>query len=86
MTPSELKYHYQQAFPDHHFFDTKTMRFFGDTMSNFSVSKVEIDGEWLWCLSRKNPTKHAKAGAFAWFDCETYQRRWPTRNKANDNE
>lgn len=37
MTPSELKYQYEQANPDGYFFTRKTMKFFGDTMANYGV-------------------------------------------------
>ncbi len=54
MTPSELKYNYECNNPDGHFFDRKTMKFFGDTMANFKVIKHD-DG---YTLERKKPVKH----------------------------
>jgi len=54
ITPSELKYQYQKRNPDGHFFDFKTMRFFGDTMKNYGVADA---GEY-WELFRRKPVKH----------------------------
>ena len=48
MTPSELKANIRAHDPDSHFFDRKTMKFFGDTMSNYGVRKAEIDGVAVW--------------------------------------
>lgn len=65
MTASELKYHYQLANPNGHFFDRKTMRFFGDTMGNYgvranTVNVKEFDGNVVECyvLYRRRATKH----------------------------
>ena len=69
MTPAQLKRFYYEHRPDGHFFDRETMKFFGDTMCNFSVT----DGNEVWILSRKKPTKHRKAGAFATFNKTTCQ-------------
>jgi len=61
MTPSELKYQYEQANPNGHFFDRKTMQFFGDTMRNYGVRK-HGNG---WELFRRKPVKHGvKKSAF----------------------
>lgn len=54
MTPSELKYQYECNNPDGHFFDRKTMKFFGDTMANYGVAVLN-DGYELF---RKKPVKH----------------------------
>jgi len=40
MTASELKALYCRHCPGGHFFDRKTMKFFGDTMANFAVRDV----------------------------------------------
>lgn len=64
MTPAELKRQYKAA--DHiggHFFDRKTMQFFGDTMKNFGVR----DAGAHWELYRKHPVKHGVNGSH-WFD------------------
>ena len=65
MTPSELKANILANDPGSHFFDRKTMQFFGDTMSNYGVRKAEINGLAVWELYRKRPVKHGlKSSAF----------------------
>jgi hypothetical protein len=59
MTPSKLKAAYQEKHPDGHFFDYKTMRFFGDTMANYGVCDC---GEY-WELYRRQPVKHGLQGS-----------------------
>jgi hypothetical protein len=54
MTPSELKYQYQQHNSDGHYFDRKTLEFFGDTMANYKV----IDRGHVWELARKKAVKY----------------------------
>lgn len=54
MTPSQLKAEYQRHNPDGHFFDRKTMSFFGDSMKNYGV----YDAGSHWALYRKRPVKH----------------------------
>lgn len=54
-TSSDLKYIYQQNNPNGHFFDRKTMKFFGDTMRNFGVRRTE-DGNIE--LYRRKPVMH----------------------------
>ena len=44
MTPSELKANILEHDPESHYFDRKTMQFFGDTMRNYGVRKTEIAG------------------------------------------
>lgn len=67
MTPSQLKAAYQQAHPDGHFFDRKTMKFFGDTMKNFGCE----DAGTHWYLWRKRPKPYQSVGF--WFDKETFE-------------
>ena len=65
MTPSELKTSILAHDPDSHFFDRKTMKFFGDTMRNYGVRKTEIDGVAVWELYRKRPVRRGlKNSAF----------------------
>jgi hypothetical protein len=73
MTVSELKYRYKENNPDGHFFDYKTMRFFGDTMHNFGVYGTEI---WdpsvkehidVWVLYRRGPVNGGLHGVCAYF-------------------
>lgn len=70
MTPSELKYKVQDT--ESHFFDRKTMRFFGDSMRNYGVRSASIVSDYddagnyapngfpveVWELYRKKPVKH----------------------------
>lgn len=42
MTPSELKYNIERAGHGPHFFERKTMKFFGDTMANYGVRSATI--------------------------------------------
>lgn len=58
MTPSELKANILKHDPESHFFDRKTMQFYGDTMKNYGVCKAEIRGVAVWELYRKRPVKH----------------------------
>ena len=63
-TASALKYKHETAHPDSHFFDKKTMRFFGDTMSNYKIGRQiavckRYDGGTVdcWELKRRKPVK-----------------------------
>ena len=58
MTPSELKANILKHDPTSHYFDRKTMQFFGDTMKNYGARKTEIDGVPVWELFRKRLVKH----------------------------
>ena len=65
MTPSELEANILKREPNSHYFDRKTMRFFGDTMRNYGVRKAEINGLAVWELYRKRPVNHGvKSSAF----------------------
>lgn len=84
MTPSELKYHVQNT--GSHFFDRESMRFFGDTMSNFGVRATEIKTNWdksgnwtdngeivkVWELYRRRPVKHGLKSS-RYFDMVTFK-------------
>lgn len=72
MTPSELKYQIENTGKENHFFDRKTMKFWGDTMKNYGVRSCIVlaqfneQGEYneqgyeteAWELYRKHPVKH----------------------------
>lgn len=58
MTPSQLKYEVSNRGETSHFFDRKTMKFFGDTMANYGVRSAEKNGVECWELYRKRPVKH----------------------------
>ena len=51
MSPSKLKYLHKIHVPNSFFFSKDTMKFFGDTMSNYGVKSI---GDY-YELYRKNP-------------------------------
>ena len=51
LTASDLKFHYEQA-QGGHFFDRGSMKFFGDTMSNFGV---RAQTEFVQTYSQEEP-------------------------------
>lgn len=77
MTPSELKQHVLASGDNPHFFDYKTLRFFGDTMRNYGVRTATITTVHgtaeVWELYRKQPVKHGLK-ASAYFDRVTFSR------------
>lgn len=88
MTPSELKYHIENTGRDSHYFDRKSMKFFGDTMANYGVrstvvkSNYDAAGNWTndtgvdvecWELYRKRPVK-ADNKTSAFFAKSDYRR------------
>lgn len=68
MTPSELKEKYLEHNPTGHFFDRKTMAFFGDTMKNFGCYR---EGAY-YILFRKTLVKHGANSDFK-FDAKTFK-------------
>jgi hypothetical protein len=75
MTASELKYLYESNNSNGHYFDYRTMRFFGDTMHNFgvrdggkvlSITTNGIEEVEVWELYRKRPV-HGLHGFAAFF-------------------
>lgn len=72
MKPSELKAAILAADPESHFFDRRTMAFFGDRMLNYGVRSVTVRTEYdaagnycregltveAWELYRRRPVKH----------------------------
>ena len=87
MTPSELKYQIEQTGKEQHYFDRKTMKFWGDTMKNYGVRSVTVlaqfneHGEYneegypteTWELYRKRPVKHGMSKS-AYFRKSDYSR------------
>ena len=71
MTPSDLKYHHERLNPGSHFFDRDTMRYFGDTMGNYSV----ITHKDCYELRRKKPVKEGLQYT-TYFDKVTFEIRW----------
>lgn len=88
MNASELKYQVGQAGHDSHFFDRKTMQFFGDSMKNYGVRSAEIISQYngagefvskegaplqVWELYRRRAVKHGLKDS-AYFDKATFRR------------
>lgn len=67
-TKSDLKYHVTNT--GSYFFESKTMKFFGDTMANYGLRSYNAN---TWELYRKNPVKHNLKDS-AYFDKTTYER------------
>ena len=65
-TVYDLKYAYLEKHPDGHFFDRRTMKFFGDTMKNFGI----VNQKNNIILYRKNPVNGGRMGGFS-FDRDT---------------
>lgn len=84
-TASDLKYMYEKMNPEGHFFDRSTMKFFGDTMSNYYVplhkgkarlvKVLQSDGTIANCyaLQRKRPVKGGLTST-AYFCASTFER------------
>ena len=87
MNASELKYQIECTGKENHFFDRKTMKFWGDTMKNYGVRSVAVlaqfneQGEYneegylteAWELYRKHPVKHGMQKS-AYFRKSDYSR------------
>lgn len=82
MTPSELKRQCQAARIGEHFFDRRTMQFFGDTMKNYGVRStsecIDRTGKPVgaWELYRKHPVKN-NLKTSAYFSKETLEKVYP---------
>lgn len=70
MTPSQLKYNYENK-KNGYFFTRDTMKFFGDTMKNYGVRTHDDCYE----LYRKSPVKHGIIDS-AYFDKITFDRMY----------
>ncbi len=60
-TASDIKYAVTNSPHESHFFDRKTMQFFGDTMRNFGTY---TDDEGRIILYRKRAVKHGLTGSW----------------------
>jgi hypothetical protein len=76
MTASELKYLYESNNSNGHYFDYRTMLFFGDTMHNFgvrdggkvlSITANGIEEVEVWELYRKRPVRNGLHGHCRYF-------------------
>lgn len=85
MTASELKAMIEARGTSSHFFDRKTMKFHGDTMSNYGVYETVID-TWsennveVYELYRRRPVKHGLQSS-AYFRKDTLE---PAHKKAGE--
>lgn len=66
-SPLELKDLHEYNFPDSHFFSKETLKFFGDTMSNYATRPLS---KKVIVLERKKPVKNGNQSD-AYFDMET---------------
>jgi hypothetical protein len=79
MNAYELKEKIESTGQNPHFFDRKTMKFFGDTMANFAVTGPVKIYDWsgdpvmCWNLYRKRATK-SSAGSGYHFCVSTFRR------------
>jgi len=78
MTPSQLKAEVESRGTESHFFDRKTMQFFGDTMRNYGVRDAGLIKTYsgdapAWELYRKHAVKHGLKDS-AYFHRETFER------------
>lgn len=60
-TAADIRAYHEEMVPDSHFFDRDTLKFFGDTMSNFGVF---TNNDGLRCIYRKHPVKHGLTGSW----------------------
>ena len=67
MTPTQLHCAILAVRPDSHFFFFFTMKFFGDTMSNYGVRSHDAN---TWELYRKKPVKYGLKQS-TYFDKQT---------------
>lgn len=77
MTSSELKSKVEASGIETHFFDYKTMRFFGDTMRNYGVREETIDtysekNVPVYELYRRRAVKHGLKDS-AYFRRDTFE-------------
>ena len=85
MTPSELKYQVEIHGEEPHFFDRKSMKFFGDSMRNYGVRKATITTNLrephteVWELYRKRPVLHGLSSS-AYFRADTFARCFKERD------
>ncbi len=70
MTPSQLKYLYESTTGNKNYFSRDTMRFFGDTMRNYGVREISVDGKRYYELWRRKPVNGGLMTS-RWFDAET---------------
>lgn len=72
MNASDLKARYS-ALNGGHFFDRDTMKFFGDTMRNYGVRTLNVDGATWYELHRKRTVKHGLADSRYFRHADMYE-------------
>ena len=70
-TASDLKLAHEYFYSSSHFFTRKTMKFFGDTMRNYGVRKIQNGA--FYELYRRHPVKHGLQNS-AYFNAATFKR------------
>jgi hypothetical protein len=70
----DLARYFERMESQSRFFSKENMRFFGDTMANFEVTKGCLNGTKVYVLSRKRATVHFNAGPGYYFDAKTLER------------
>lgn len=93
MSPSDLKFHVQQANNESHYFSRDSMRFFGDTMANYGVRSAEVTTNYnaagdyvgeggvvveVWELYRKRAVKCGLKES-VYFAKDDYRRVYPAK-------
>ena len=79
MTPSELKYQFEEHNPNDTYFCRREMRFFGDTMKNYGVRQTVITESLtenripVWELWRKRPVNGGLRSS-SYFTKDTFKR------------
>jgi len=72
LTAAQLRSKYEEHNPHGHFFSRETMKFFGDTMSNYGVRYHAEHNAYE--LHRKRPVKEGNQQS-AYFDADTFSIR-----------
>ena len=80
MTPSELKQKVDASGNEPYFFTNDTMKYFGDTMSNYGVrtgciKTLNKPNVQVWVLYRKHAVK-CGLRASAYFNTETFEQEF----------
>lgn len=76
ITVAELKRQVEKSGTGRHYFDKESMRFFGDTMSNYGVRSAIVDGVSCWELYRKRPVKNGNQSS-TYFTKDHYKIIYP---------
>jgi len=80
MTAQELKRKIESSGKESYFFTCKMMKFFGDTMKNYGVTKIIISTNWendleVFKLYRRRPVQNGLQTS-AYFNSKTFKREF----------